>query len=300
MSRPRLTFCGIFFAAVTVAALAQPSSERAAATERDYRATLTRLGISSMRPGADGRDRNAPNAANYSEDKVGPVPPLPPLLTTSAGKQVTSPLDWWRVRRPELLALFDREMYGRVPASAPPIRWDEVEREQRRKGTAPVITRKFVGRDATGASDALRMDLTVTLPAAAAGKIPLVLELGFPEGSRFPGFAGPRPTGPDWTEQVVARGWGYAILVPSTVQPDDGAGLASGVIGLASSGRPRAPDEWGALRAWAWGASRALDLLQSDPQIDGRHVAIEGLSRYGKSASVAMAYDRRFSMAFIG
>ncbi|HEX8667252.1 MAG TPA: hypothetical protein VF727_02645, partial [Allosphingosinicella sp.] len=106
--------------------------------------------------------------------------------------------------------------------------------------------------------------------------------------------------GPDWTELVAARGWGYAILVPSTAQPDDGAGLKEGVIGLASRGRRRAPDEWGALRAWAWGASRALDLLREDRRIDRHRVAIEGLSRYGKAALVAMAYDERFSIGFIG
>jgi hypothetical protein len=128
--------------------------------------------------------------------------------------------------------------------------------------------------------------------------VPLILELGFPEGFRFPGYT--PPPGPDWTERVIERGWGYAILVPSTVQPDDGAGLKEGVIGAAARGRPRAPGDWGALRAWAWGASRSLDLLQKDPAIDPRRVAIEGLSRYGKAALVAMAFDRRFSLGFIG
>ncbi len=217
MIRPRLTFCGIFFAALAVAAAAQPSPERTATTEQDYRATLARLGISSMRPGADGRDRNAPNAANYAEDKVGPVPPLPPLLRTNRGERVTSARQWWRVRRPELVASFDREMYGRVPDSAPAVRWEEVKRDQSQKGAVRVITRRFAGGAATSASDGLRMELAVTLPAATGGKIPLVLELGFPEGFRVPGLASPRPSGPDWTEQVIARGWGYAILVPPTV-----------------------------------------------------------------------------------
>jgi hypothetical protein len=101
-------------------------------------------------------------------------------------------------------------------------------------------------------------------------------------------------------EQVVARGWGFAILVPSTVQPDDGAGLSEGVIGIAAGKKPRASDDWGALRAWAWGASRAFDLLSADPRVDRRRIAIEGLSRYGKAALVTMAYDRRFSIGFIG
>jgi len=90
------------------------------------------------------------------------------------------------------------------------------------------------------------------------------------------------------------------VLVPNTVQPDDGAGLDEGVIGFAAGGQPRANDEWGALRAWAWGASRAFDLFALDRRIDSRRIAIEGLSRYGKAALVAMAYDTRFSLGFIG
>jgi hypothetical protein len=144
------------------------------------------------------------------------------------------------------------------------------------------------------------IELDVTLPEAVRGRVPVVMELGFPEGFHFPGFPIPPKTGPDWMEQVIGRGWGYAILVPNTIQPDDGAGLTEGVIGLASRGRPRAPDEWGALRAWAWGASRALDRLLADRRVDGRRVAIEGLSRYGKAALVTMAYDPRFSIGLIG
>jgi hypothetical protein len=99
---------------------------------------------------------------------------------------------------------------------------------------------------------------------------------------------------------VLRRGWGFATLVPWTVQPDDGAGLREGVIGFTSGRRPRAGDAWGALRAWAWGASRAYDLLALDPHVDRRRIAIEGLSRYGKAALVTMAYDERFSLGFIG
>ena len=85
-----------------------------------------------------------------------------------------------------------------------------------------------------------------------------------------------------------------------TVQPDDGAGLREGVIGFAAARHPRANDSWGALRAWAWGASRAYDFLMLDPHVDRRRIAIEGLSRYGKAALVTMAYDPRFAIGFIG
>jgi hypothetical protein len=284
--------------AVAAAALAQPPSpERRAATEADYRATLARLGIASIRPGADGFNRNAPNAANYDEAKAGMASPLPPLLRTADGRPVTSASIWWHVRRPELVAILDREIYGRVPANAPEIQWVLASSERREKAGIPVVTDHYRGHAGGGKVD---IELDLTLPAAAHARVPVVMELGFPEGFHFPGFPIPPKTGADWMEQIVARGWGYAILVPNTIQADDGAGLKEGVIGLASGGRPRASDEWGALRAWAWGASRALDRLRADPRVDGSRVAIEGLSRYGKAALVTMAYDPRFSIGFIG
>jgi hypothetical protein len=106
--------------------------------------------------------------------------------------------------------------------------------------------------------------------------------------------------GPTWQQQVAAKGWGYAIIVPTSIQADNGAGLTQGVIGLVNKGQPRKPDDWGALRAWAWGASRALDYFETDPAVDAKQVGIEGLSRYGKAALVAMAYDPRFAIGFIG
>ena len=99
---------------------------------------------------------------------------------------------------------------------------------------------------------------------------------------------------------MLAKGWGYAIIVPNSIQADNGAGLTKGIIGLCNKGQPRKPDDWGALRAWAWGASRALDYFETDPAVDAKQVGIEGLSRYGKAALVAMAYDPRFAIGFIG
>jgi hypothetical protein len=111
------------------------------------------------------------------------------------------------------------------------------------------------------------------------------------------GFGG---GGPPWRQQVLAKGWGFAIIVPNSIQADNGASLTRGIIGLCNRGQPRKPDDWGALRAWAWGASRALDYFETDRAVDASQVGIEGLSRYGKAALVAMAYDRRFAIGFIG
>jgi hypothetical protein len=148
----------------------------------------------------------------------------------------------------------------------------------------------------------VEIEMSLTTPAAAGGPVPVMIEFGFrmPAGLPRPLAPANAPSdGPNWQEQLIARGWGYAILYPNTIQADNGAGLTRGIIGLVNKGRPRAIDDWGALRAWAWGASRALDYLETDRDVDARRVGIEGLSRYGKAALVTMAYDQRFAIAFV-
>jgi len=105
---------------------------------------------------------------------------------------------------------------------------------------------------------------------------------------------------PPSTEQLIAAGWGYAMIDPSSIQADNGAGLTRGIIGLVNKGQPRKPEDWGSLRAWAWGAARGLDYLETDPDVDAKHVGIEGVSRYGKAALVTLAFEERFAMGLIG
>ncbi len=114
-----------------------------------------------------------------------------------------------------------------------------------------------------------------------------------------PFFPAPRQPN-DPISQLVADGWAVAQIDPTAVQADNGAGLTRGVIGLTNKGQPRKPDDWGALRAWAWGASRVLDYVSHDPDIDAAHVGIEGVSRYGKAALITMAFDQRFAMVLVG
>src|ERR1035438_7020485 len=109
----------------------------------------------------------------------------------------------------------------------------------------------------------------------------------------------PASNGPTWQQQVLARGWACAVLSPTSYQPDNGAGLTEGIIGLANHGRERKLDDWGVLRAWAWGASRALDYFETDKSVDAKQVAVEGHSRNGKAALVAMAYDPRFAVGYL-
>jgi len=105
---------------------------------------------------------------------------------------------------------------------------------------------------------------------------------------------------PPNTWQLVRAGWGFALFDPASVQADNGAGITRGIIGLVNKGQPRKPADWGALRAWAWGAARGLDYLQTDAAVDAKHVGIEGVSRYGKAALVTMAFDQRFAMVLVG
>jgi hypothetical protein len=116
------------------------------------------------------------------------------------------------------------------------------------------------------------------------------------------GFGQPRNArDPPTAQQLIADGWGYILLDPSSIQADNGAGITRGIIGLVNKGQPRKPDDWGALRAWAWGAARALDYLEaSEPMVDNKQVGIEGVSRYGKAALVTLAFENRFAMGLIG
>ncbi|MEP7377427.1 MAG: hypothetical protein ABI675_28750 [Chitinophagaceae bacterium] len=121
--------------------------------------------------------------------------------------------------------------------------------------------------------------------------------------TRLPGpnFFAPPPAGDlSPTEQLLAAGWGYATIDPSSIQADNGAGLTRGIIGLVNKGQPRKPDDWGSLRAWAWGAARGLDYLETDTMVNAKKVGIEGVSRYGKAALVTLAFEPRFAVGLIG
>jgi len=121
--------------------------------------------------------------------------------------------------------------------------------------------------------------------------------------TRLPGFnffAAPPAGDLPPTEQLLAAGWGYATIDPNSIQADNGAGITRGIIGLVNKGQPRKPDDWGALRAWSWGAARALDYLETDSLVDAKKVGIEGVSRYGKAALVTLAFERRFAVGLIG
>jgi hypothetical protein len=274
-------------------------------SEQDHQRLMDLLHLNSLRRGADGDPRSA-NAANYDESKANPYAKLPDPLRLKNGKKVTTAKMWWNKRRPEIVEDFDREVYGRVPKDAPKVNWEVVRTTKEMNGEVPVITKKLTGHVDKSAFPlvTVNIDLTLTTPADASGPVPVMMEFGLsPEvlatlTKRYPEMMKPG-SGPTWQQQVLARGWGYVIYIPTSVQADNGGGLTQGVIGLVNKGQPRMLDEWGALRAWAWGASRALDYFETDKSVDAKQVGVEGHSRYGKAALVAMAYDPRFAIGYI-
>jgi hypothetical protein len=281
-----------------------------AASEKEHQREIDLLGIKELRPGASG-DPTSPRAANYDESKADVYPTLPDPLTLNNGKKVTSAKVWWSKRRPEIVELFDENIVGRAPANLPGVKWEVVSTINEKNGDVPVVTKTLVGHVDNSLDPAIKVDieLTLTVPASAAGPVPVIMELGFSKAfmemlaQRNPQFAAAMKamngSGPTWQQQVLAKGWGYAEYAPTSVQADNGAGLAEGIIGLMNKGQPRKLDDWGALRAWAWGASKCLDYFETDKSVDARQVGLEGHSRYGKATLVAMAYDQRFAIAYV-
>ena len=292
----------IFFAALVMglspafAAYSAPRPPRELTAEQDHKLMMDQLGITSIRQGANGRDANAPNAANYDEAKGNPYPELPAVLKFDNGKPVKNARDW-KKRRAEIVEHFDREVYGRMPQNVPGVTWSVKESREDVVGGKPVVFRKLVGHVDNSAYPLIDVNIEAELTTPKDAKsVPVIVEFfPFEFRGRFP-----PPPSPTWQEQVIARGWAYAILSTTTIQADNGAGLTRGIIGLVNKGQPRKPEDWGALRAWGWGASRLLDHLETLPEVDARRAVIEGVSRFGKASLVTMAYEPRFAMGFIG
>ena len=263
----------------------------------DHQNMMEQLGIKALRPGPNGNE-SAPNHANYDESKANPFPDLPDVLKLKNGEKVTAAKVWWSERRPEIVEDFEREVVGRVPKNVPKVTWTVTEAVRAMSGLRAVVLRQLTGHVDNASYPAINVDIQMTLgtPADATGPVPVMMMFG--RGGPIGGVSANGD--PVAAEQLIADGWGYAYLNPASIQADNGAGLTKGIIGLVNQGQPRKPDDWGALRAWAWGASRALDYLESDPAVDSKHAGIEGVSRWGKAALVTMAFDTRFAVVLVG
>ncbi len=278
----------------------------------DHKNMMEQLGIKALRPGPSGNE-SAPNHANYDEATANPFPVLPDPLKLKNGKKVTSAKMWWDQRRPEIVEDFEREVLGRAPKNVPKVTWTVARTVTDQKvGGIPVIGRQLVGHVDNSSYPEINVDISLMLvtPKDSRAKAPVMIMFrggGLPgdpppagRGGKGPAPVPPPNADPPATDQLIADGWGYAFLNPGSVQADNGAGLTKGIIGLVNKGQPRKPDDWGSLRAWAWGASRALDYLETDPTIDAKHVGIDGVSRFGKAALVTMAFEPRFAVVLVG
>ncbi len=302
-------------------------------SQEDRQRMMDLLHITSIPPGAQ-----SANPDTYDESKANPYPKLPDPLVLKNGKRVTDAKTWRNQRRPEILEDLEREVYGRTPKNTPKVNWEVVSTTNGTNGDVAIVTKQLVGHVDNASYPQVTVNIRATLntPADAKGPVPVMVQFGggfgppapgdppspcappggFPPRAGAPGAPGARagapggapagppgagrgPTGPTWQQQVLAKGWGYAQIVPNSIQADCGAGLTQGIIGLVNKGQPRKLDDWGALAAWAWGASRLLDYFETDKSVDAKQVGLEGHSRYGKATVVAMAFDERFAIAYV-
>jgi hypothetical protein len=309
--------------------------------EQDHRNMMDQLGIKALRPGHSGQP-DGPNPANYDPAKANPFPDWPEILTLNNGRKVTTADGWWKQRRPEIVAAFEREVVGRIPSNVPKVTWSAASTDNEFIGGKRMVAKQLIGRADNSAYPAIDVGIkmTLVLPAETTRPVPVLIMFGaarYPAPSQpnadeaakidaamkadlvardpslaaafqaHPGFVFvnppsffPAPPSDERISALVGAGWGVALVDTGSIQADNGAGLRSGIIGLTNKGQPRKPEDWGALRAWGWGASRALDYLETVTAVDAKRVGIEGVSRYGKAALITMAFDQRFAMVLVG
>jgi hypothetical protein len=259
----------------------------------DYQNMLDQLGIKKMRRGRDARVKDTSSEATANPFKE----TMPDLLTFKDGTKVMT-ADQWPKRRAEIVEEFEREVYGRIPKNVPKVEWEVTNTAEGESNGIATVTKTLAGRVDNSAFPQIEVTIEAnfTVPKHAAGKLPIILQFGFGLGGK-PGVPS-RPS--SWTQQAIDKGWAYGTILPASIQGDNGR-LREGIIGLTNKGQPRKPDDWGALRAWAWGVGRLVDYFESNPDsgVDPSKVCITGVSRYGKAALVTAAFDKRIAAGFI-
>ncbi len=257
--------------------------------------------------------------ANYDEAKV-PLYELPNPLVFADGSPVKTAADWTNRRRGEVLKLFQDHVYGRSPGKPEGMKFQIAESSRNALGGKAI--RKQVTVLFNGQEDGPKMSILLYLPADAKKPSPMFLGLNFagnhattddpavfiPQGWMRPGpgvennratEAGRGVSAARWPyEMMLNRGYGVATVYCGDIDPDYHDGFSNGVHPLSyKEGQTQpADDEWGTIGAWAWGLSRALDYLETDEEVDAKHVAVLGHSRLGKTSLWAGAQDERFAL----
>jgi hypothetical protein len=227
----------------------------------------------------------------YDDDKVGAYTPID-LLTMKDGSPVLTPEDWWTRRRPEIQKDVEATVWGVMPDRSllPRVDWRVEADSTGGEGDVPYRDRTLVGSIDTSrypqVRNVPRIDVVLRVPAGASWPVPVVIV-----------FGGPNALETNWN-YVKAQGWAVAMFNPATLQPDNGAGLTSYLIGLVNQGRWRKPGDWGTLVAWTWGIGRILDYFERTRDVDASRVGLVGHSRFGKAAMVAMAYETRLATVY--
>jgi hypothetical protein len=262
---------------------------------------------------------------NLDEEKVGPYT-LPDPLVAQGGQKISTREAWIKQQRPELLRLFEDQVYGKVPQPYKPLHITSRVRSEDKAALGGTAVRREITISFSEAPEGPQLDLLLYLPkiAGPTRRVPAFLGLNF-EGNHTihsdPGIALARGWVPDnpahgikdhraadsargasgsrWqVERVLARGYATVTAYYGDIDPDYDDGFQNGVEPLFyQPGQTRpAANEWGSIAAWAWGLSRALDTLESVPEIDSHQVVLHGHSRLGKTALWAGAVDPRFTI----
>jgi hypothetical protein len=250
---------------------------------------------------------------NYDEALTGSYK-LPDPLVLRNGKRVKTPQDWTKKRRPEILRMFEENQFGASPGRPKGMVFDVFD-----KGTA-AFAGKAVRRQVTiyfsEDRSGPKADLLLYLPAGAKGRVPVLLNLNFAANSSVVADPGvkhgeiwgkerklvPAPQNSMFgklnVEPLLAKGFGVATMYYGDIDPDfaDGAQLGVRRLYLKPGQTRPGPGEWGAIAAWAWGVSRAVDYLETDEGVDGKKIAILGVSRLGKTVLWAGAQDPRIAL----
>ena len=241
--------------------------------------------------------RKTGHVSNYDESKV-PAYTLPDPLVMFDGRPVRTAADW-KARRAEILKTYEEDIYGRVPANVPKVRWEVASTDPNARAGA--VLRRVVGAIGT-AADAPKINLDVYTPAGSARPVPMILLVNFGGGPARGAGPAAAPREPPVAGEILARGWGYAVVGYADIQTDRANTFTDGVIGttLARGQTRPMPGDWGTISAWAWGISRIIDYFETDRTIDSKRVAVQGFSRLGKTVLWASAMDERIAAVFSG
>ncbi len=242
---------------------------------------------------------------------------LPDVLTMADGKKVTTTTQWVTKRKPELLQLFKREMYGQSPGKPVGMTFKVFDEDKNALGGK--ATRKQITVYFTGKADGPQMDILLYIPNGAKKTVPAIAGLNFDGNQsvnadpaikmstswfdKTKGVVNNRATeatrGLDagtWPlEMIIAKGYAVATVYRGDIAPDHDSGFTDGVFPMYPELQNRS-DNFSVVGAWAWGLSRILDYLETDKAIDAKHVAAFGFSRLGKAALWAGATDERFAL----